>query len=190
MNRLSTPLAVDVTFLQSIALFGGLMSDSLERVAGHLERRVLPPGENVVTVGEGAREMYIVEEGEVEVVARRQHPGSEEREPEPGTECELILAVLRRGSCFGEMSLLDIQPRSATVRTRESATLLVLSYGDLQHLQDTDPTAFTILMMNLAREVSRRLRVVNRVLVEVLLRLHDSITFSYQPTAITSMRLN
>lgn len=175
---------IDLAFLQSIPVFGGIHGPALARVAACLRRRRVAPGDMVVAAGDGAREMYIVEEGEVEVVAYRQPRGAIDPAPPPppGTECELILAVLDRGCCCGEMALLDIQPRSATVRAKDHVTLLALSYADVQILHVQDPETFTLLMMNIAREVSRRLRSANRILVEVLLRLHEGYPSVFHST--------
>lgn len=148
-------------FLQNLAVFGGLSDSAMDRVIAHLRRRSLPAESEIVAEGAFAREMFVVEDGEVEVLVRREAQ-------------ELVLAVLRRGACFGEMSLLDIQPRSATVRTRSPATLLVLGYRDVQAIQAADPEAFTMLVMNTAREVSRRLRLANQLLVDVLMNLQGS----------------
>ena len=81
------------------------------------------------------------------------------------SEEELILAVLHRGDCFGEMSLLDIQPRSATVRARTDVSLLVLPYRELLGLEERDHHTFALFVLNIAREVSRRLREAQRLLV-------------------------
>lgn len=166
---------VDLAFLLTIPVFGGISGPGLARVAACLRRRSLGPGATVVATGDGAREMFIVEHGEVEVVAYRQPRGAIDPvpPPPPGTECELILAVLSRGSCCGEMSLVDMQPPSAMVRAKGPVTLLALSYGDVQILQAQDPETFTRLVMNIAREVSLRLRSANRILVDVLLSLQD-----------------
>jgi hypothetical protein len=68
------------------------------------------------------------------------------------------------------MSLLDIQPRSATVRTRGEAALLVLRYRELLRIQKADPEAFTLVVMNAGREVSRRLRDTHALLLDVVRR--------------------
>lgn len=159
---------IDPEFLQSIAVFGGLCGMSLERLTGLLRRRLLPPGACVVSEGECAREMFVVEHGEVEVLVREKPSAAAPAAP----PTELVLAVLRRGACFGEMALLDIQPRSATVRTREETSILVLGYRDMVEIQRADAEAFLMLVMNIAREVSRRLRLSNRLLASVLLSLH------------------
>ena len=97
----------DPVFLEGTPIFGALERPALELIAEHLQRRILAASCLVLAEGDGAREMYVVESGGVEV---RIH-----RDPEDADD--LVVATLGPGDCFGEMSLLDIQPRSATVRT-------------------------------------------------------------------------
>ena len=149
---------VDLAFLEGTPVFGGIERPALGLIAEHLERRLLPAGSRVVSEGEGAREMFVVERGEVEVLVHRPLPG----------EGDLVLARLRAGDCFGEMSLLDIQPRSASVRTLCDASLLVLPYRELLAIRGRDADAFLLLVLNLGREVSRRLRVCHGLLLEAL----------------------
>lgn len=158
MSALGTDPPPDLSFLSGTAVFGGLADESLRVVAGHLERRVLPGGTLVVSEGEGAREMFVLERGEVEVFIHRSHV----------EEGELLLATMARGDCFGEMSLLDIQSRSATVRTRTETSLLVLPYRKLLAVRKADEEAFVMLMLNVAREVSRRLRACEKRLLQAL----------------------
>jgi CRP-like cAMP-binding protein len=153
----------DLAFLEGTPVFGALERSALELIAGHLQRRVLPASSLVVAEGEGAREMYVVERGGVEV---RVHCDS-------GDADALVVATLGPGDCFGEMALLDIQPRSATVRTTEETSLLVLRYRELREIRQRDPEAFLLLILNLAREVSRRLRASERHLIDLLRRLPE-----------------
>lgn len=149
---------IDLAFLERTPIFGAIERTALVLLAEHLQRRVLAAGSRVVAEGEGAREMYVVERGEVEVLV---HVGSSGEE-------DLVLARLGAGDCFGEMSLLDVQPRSATVRTVGETSLLVLRYRDLLAVRKRDPEAFVLLVLNVGREVSRRLRVCHAHLVDVL----------------------
>jgi CRP-like cAMP-binding protein len=151
----------DPAFLEGTPVFGALDRPALERIAGHLLRRVLPAASLVLAEGEGAREMYVVEKGGVEVSV---HCDQDD-------EDDVVVATLGPGDCFGEMSLIDIQPRSASVRTVGETTLLVLRYRELLEIRRSDPEAFLLLVLNLAREVSRRLRASERHLVDLLRRL-------------------
>jgi CRP-like cAMP-binding protein len=109
----------------------------------------------LVTQGEPGREMFVVESGAVEVFAA------------VAPAVETRLALLRTGACFGEMALIDIQPRSAGVRAVEDSAILSLSHADLHALWRNDSKTFTMIVMNLAREISRRLRRANQLLVSV-----------------------
>ena len=153
----------DLAFLEGTPVFGALARPALELIAEHLQRRVLPASSLVLAEGEGAREMYVVERGGVEVRVHR----------DPDDECDFVVATLGPGDCFGEMSLLDIQPRSATVRTLGETSLLVLRYRELLEIRRRDPEAFLLLVLNLAREVSRRLRASERHLIDLLRRLPE-----------------
>ncbi len=153
----------DLAFLSEIPVFGGLERPALEAIVARLQRRILAASSLVLAEGDGAREMYVVESGAVEIRIHR----------DPDDADDLVVATLGPGDCFGEMSLLDVQPRSATVRTVGETSLLVLRYRELLELRRSDPDAFLLLVLNLAREVSRRLRASERHLVDLLRRMPE-----------------
>jgi CRP-like cAMP-binding protein len=62
------------------------------------------------------------------------------------------------GDCVGEMALMDLFPRSASVRALSDCTAIRLTPQDLLRLFETDVEQFAMIQMNLGREVSRRLR--------------------------------
>ncbi len=161
MSDTTNDPAPDLDFLEGTPVFGAIGRSALALIVSHLARRVLPHGSPVLAEGEGAREMYVLERGGVEVLVQR----------DPDRADDLVLATLGPGDCFGEMSLLDVQPRSASVRTVGETSLLVLRYRDLLGIRRQDPEAFLLLVLNIAREVSRRLRESEHRLVELLRRL-------------------
>jgi CRP-like cAMP-binding protein len=71
------------------------------------------------------------------------------------------------------MSLIDIQPRSATARTLSPASLFRLSHADIARLYKAHPQVYTMLVMNIAREISRRLRVADQVLANLGIAAHE-----------------
>lgn len=112
------------------------------------EVQTFEDGEIIVTEGEETREMFVIREGSVEVF---RHIGGH----------EVRLAVLERGTFFGEMSLLEGLPRSATARARGHTELVVLRPGSLLLRIRHDPTfAFELL-----QQMSRRIRQLNDQLV-------------------------
>jgi len=112
------------------------------------ELREFEDGEIIVREGEETREMFVIDSGQVEI--RKEVGGHDVR-----------LALLERGAFFGEMSLLEGLPRSATARARGKTSLLVLRPGSLLLQIRRDPTfAFELL-----QQMSSRIRSLNEELV-------------------------
>jgi len=146
--------AGDGEFLAQIPIFGGLPDAVLARVIDLAREVHVAPGGLIFAEGEPARSMFIVRQGELEICKRGRD----------GTE--FCLATLQRGDCVGEMSLIDIQPRSATARAVGEATLCVIDQQEIAKLYKTDLEVYTLLVLNIAREISRRLRRADQVLVD------------------------
>jgi CRP-like cAMP-binding protein len=108
--------------------------------------------------------MYVILEGEVEVL-RRSKRGHETR-----------VAVLGPGDWFGEMSILDVLPRSASTRSLAPSRLLRLTAHDLDALYRRDMRSYALLVLNIAREMSRRLRVADGLLAELVTNVLDEYT--------------
>lgn len=144
----------DSEFLASLAVFGGIPPAELAKVASGFEVRTFDGPSEVFAEGSAAREMFVVREGELEV-AKKNRVGAQIR-----------VATLRAGDCVGEMGLIDIQPRSASVRTIGPAKLIVLTSATLSDIAHSHPKMWTMLVMNIAREISRRLRRADELLVE------------------------
>jgi CRP-like cAMP-binding protein len=102
--------------LKAIPLFSKLDPTELGQVAAIIQWCDVPAGATIFREGERGDRMYIIEEGVAEV--------SKLIDQESGAE--KILAVVTKGAFFGDMSLLDDEPRSATVRARGPLRLLVL----------------------------------------------------------------
>jgi CRP/FNR family cyclic AMP-dependent transcriptional regulator len=68
------------------------------------------------------------------------------------------LAILEEGATFGEMELIDIQCCVASVRALEDVKLLTLTNADMYRIYEDNLEAFAMIVMNIAREISRRLR--------------------------------
>lgn len=147
--------------LRDVGLFGALSDEVLEHLAATL--RVVRPnaGEIVFREGDDAREMYVVLSGEIEVLKRSRK------------KADARVAMLGPGDWFGEMSILDVQPRSATVRAIAPSRLLVLTAKDLDGIYRRDVKAYAIIVLNVARELSRRLRVADGILADFVVNVLD-----------------
>lgn len=129
--------------LSASPLFGGLRDEQLAVVCALLRPREVAAGEVVLRAGELGCELFYLFSGAVEVVK--------------GPDDEVV-ARLGPGDCFGEMALLEAAPRSASVRASCASVLYGLRTKELHGLQRSEPQVFLMMMMNLARELSRRLR--------------------------------
>lgn len=113
-----------------------------------MQERTLEPGQIVYREGEEADALYIIREGEVEVL--RAHGDDKVR-----------LAVLRKGMMFGEVGIIRNAPRSTTTRTLTDVTLVTLPRADfLAAFREDNPLALQIL-----RSLSERLVAVDTELV-------------------------
>jgi CRP-like cAMP-binding protein len=140
---------VGIDFLQSHALFGGLSERDLKKVVPLLKEATFSRGTTIITQAEPGDRLYFICKGSVEVVVEMVTPDG---------PVSKRLAVLGEGDTFGEMELIDIQPRSATVNALEDVEVLELTNMDVHSIYKNDLYVFTMIIMNLAREISRRLR--------------------------------
>lgn len=143
-------------FLSGIPIFGGLADGTLDRVVEMLVEKNCATGEDICREGEMGRAMYVVAEGEV-VVSRAGAGGTRIR-----------MVRLGPGEFFGEMTLIDPQPRSATVTVEQSARLYSLTCRDLYALYQQDMPGYTMVLQNLCRELSRRLRRADQRICEMV----------------------
>lgn len=140
---------IDGHFLQCYSLFGGITDEQMKNIIPHLKEQKFMKDDIIIQEGEDGDSMYFICDGSVEVLKREDGPD--------GVELEKV-AELHKGEAFGEMELIDIQHRAATVRALEPVSTLLLTNKDLYSIYHTDLKAYTIIILNLARELSRRLR--------------------------------
>lgn len=148
--------------IRRAAIFAGVADESRARIAATLEVAAYDVGKIVFAEGERAGELYIVLSGEVEVT-KKSKSGRSAR-----------IALLGPGDCFGEMSLVDVQPRSATLRTLAPSRLLRMTTSDLERLRHEDLPSYAQVVLNLAREMSRRLRTADGLLADLVVQVWDS----------------
>lgn len=125
------------SWLEKVPLFGGCGTDVLDRLAAATAEFEFAAGQAIVQQGRVGNGLYIIVEGEVRIVQ-----GTTE------------LARLGQGDFFGELSVLDQQPRNASVYAVEPTTCLALAAWDVMPMLESDAR----LTLNLLRELVRRLR--------------------------------
>lgn len=138
-----------VEILEQIDLFAGLGREHLARVADIGQEEHTKSGQKVFDEGDPGDKFYVVLEGAVRI--SRIVPGMGEE----------ALAVLRPGAYFGEMSLIDSSPRSATAIAHESLETFSINRRDLEDLLFVDRDLAYELLWNFVRTLSGRLRATN-----------------------------
>lgn len=131
--------------LSRIALFSQLSAVELGIVEGLLHHREYLANEIVFDEGEEGQAIYFVLEGEV-VLERQGHGDAGQ------------IAVLGPDSFFGDLALIDNQPRAAQARATQPAKLAAFFREDFLGLMDTHARIASKIALQLAREMSRRLR--------------------------------
>jgi len=150
----SDPATVSIAQLREVGLFGALSDDFIQHLIDTLSVVRVMVGDTVFREGDPAREMYVVLDGEMEVL-KKSRRGRETR-----------VAILGPNDTFGEMSIIDMQPRSATVRALGSTRLLKISTEEMDALYRHDLKSYTLIVLNIARDLSRRLRVADGLLAD------------------------
>jgi CRP/FNR family cyclic AMP-dependent transcriptional regulator len=153
---------VTIATLREIALFGALSDEVVDRLARTLRTLRVIPGDTIFREGDGeAREMYVVLDGEMEV-SKRSRRGRDVR-----------VAILGPNDCFGEMSMIDMQTRSATVRAVAPSRLVTVTSEDMDALYRSDLKSYALIVLNIARDLSRRLRVTDGILADFTVNVLD-----------------
>ncbi|MFZ5468979.1 MAG: cyclic nucleotide-binding domain-containing protein [Myxococcota bacterium] len=145
-------------FLRGVPIFGGLEGRRLDSVISILGEDTFSTGSTIFKEGELGRTMYVLAEGEVEVL----------RSSAEGTLVPIV--KLGPGEVFGEMALVELQPRSATVRVSKKARTFTLTNPDLYYLYKEDNYAYVLVLQNICRMLSRRLRKADSRIAEFLTR--------------------
>jgi len=140
---------VDVKLLKQAAIFQDLDDGELARVAEVCREQKFTVGQNVFKEGEPGNRLFLISEGEVRI--SRTIPGSGEE----------ALAVLKPGSCFGEMSIFDRSERSTDAIANTACTLITISRSDFELLLDFNRDIAYKVLWSVVRLLSARLRVTN-----------------------------
>ncbi len=148
-------------FLLDTPFFGGLSDASLDLLVPMLLERRFDVGATVVAEGEPGRSMFIVQSGEL-VVSSLGNSGHTIR-----------MARLGSGDFFGEMTLIEMQNRSATVVTESPTVLYELTARQLYTYYKTDMQAYVLVLQNINRELCRRLRRADKRIADLQI-LHSS----------------
>lgn len=152
--RVKEPDEERMKFLGKVKLFENLVLGDVDYLLDELRECCFESGEWVFREGSTGDALYVVESGSVDVVK------------EQGDEENTTLANLGAGEFFGEMSLINRQPRSASIRAAEETVLLKLPGENFQDMMSSNHRTALKITYNIARVLSNRLESMNEKLDE------------------------
>jgi CRP/FNR family cyclic AMP-dependent transcriptional regulator len=138
------PLPVDA--LEATPVLAGVTEEALTLLAQEGIYHHFMANEVVVREGDPGHSFYILVEGDVEVIKNLE------------SEHAVSLAVLRSRTFFGELCVVDPVPRAATVYALTPVKAIEIKAATLHHLSVRMPAQFAIVLLNIARDMARRLR--------------------------------
>lgn len=146
------------TILSCTSVWGGLTEEQQEKIYRRLEVGTFKKGEYVFRKGEQPTHLYLVKSGAVEIIT------SDE-------DVSIHKETVTAGGSFGVAALIAMQTSSVTAIALEDSEIIVLSRKALLDLRHEDTEVFALLMMNMAREVARKLLSTDSMLLQ---HLHDA----------------
>ena len=154
-----------LSILSKISIFGGITEEQRQEVFSRLETGFFRKGSCIFKKGDEPTHIYIVKKGRVDLRI---------------TDQEVVLhkKELGVGECFGEASLMSMHAHTATAVAAEDTEIIVLSRHALNQLRHEDPALFSLLLINIARELARRLKTTDDILLHYL---HDNNKAASKP---------
>ena len=142
-------------FLKTVRLFREFAEPELQALTGRLRERKLRKGHVLFREGDEGEEMFLVRTGTV--LVSKSVTG----------KVEQVLARSGPGDFFGEMSLFDQSPRSATIQAETDTLLLALDRDNLNALIEVDPRAAAAFFHGLVQVFIERLRASGELVAEI-----------------------
>jgi len=140
---------VQAETLQKYSLFGGLLKEQIESIIPLMEKETFESGEVIIAEGKPNDKIFFLIEGQVAV-----------------SKGDVALSRFGEGEAFGEMEVLDVMPAIASIKALSKVTVMSVSNKALREIYKIDVKIFSLMIMNLARDLSRRLRKMDEKLAE------------------------
>ncbi len=139
--------------ISQILLFKYLSPKEIVKLSEYLTKSTIPKGTKIFEEGDEGDKMYIILSGKVQVSILDK-------------SSKLILATLKEGAFFGEMSLLSSIKRSATIRTDEESIFYTISRDNLKNIMKNHPPIAVKILYVIASELSNRISKTDKILAD------------------------
>ncbi|MBP1732836.1 MAG: putative transcriptional regulator, Crp/Fnr family [Deltaproteobacteria bacterium] len=149
-----------ISILSKISVWGGLTAEQQEKIYQRLEVGTFKKGEYVFRKGDQPSHIYILKSGKIDLLTSDQ-------------DVSVQKETLETGGCFGVAALMAMQVHMVTAIAAEDTEVMVLSREALLGLLHEDIELFALLMMNIAREIARRLKLTDDILLQYVRKHKD-----------------
>jgi CRP/FNR family transcriptional regulator, cyclic AMP receptor protein len=156
MEKISTSLREKAEMLDKTNWAKEFSWKEIENLVKYLFVSKVPRETIIIHEGDHDAYMCIIVSGNVSIVK------------EDASSKAKVLSNINQGKTFGEMTLFDGEPRSATVRTDEDSTLLVLTKDGMNRLLSESPKLGIKLLYKLGMLISQRLRMTSGKLIDYI----------------------
>lgn len=154
LHRLGMDFDRRELLLAEFSLCRGLTPDDLEALSARLARQEIPAGQVLFREGDPGDRLYLLARGAIHIMAADRHDAARLHR----------IVTFSPGAAFGEMAMLGHGPRSATAVADVDSIVHALTMADLAALARARPHVETLILANLARHLSDRLRVTTEAL--------------------------
>ncbi len=144
-----------VHILADIAIFGGITEEQFKKISRRLQIGIFEKGQDIFRKGDEPSHIYIVREGRVGLFIVDRQVRFEKK-------------TLITGECFGVASLMAMRRHTSTAIALDQSSVMVLSRESLWQLRHEDIVLFSLLMMNISRELARRLKLTDDILLNYM----------------------
>jgi len=139
-----------LTFLAYVPLFHGLSERQLKQLAKRFVSRTYQPDEQIVSQGKGGAGMFTIVSGHVDVVL------------ESADGDKTVVDSFGPKDFFGEITLLDDGPRTASVIATEKTECLILSRPDFLSLMQNDAEMGVVISQELAKRLRKLINAIDK----------------------------
>ena len=144
-----------VTLLSDISMFGGIDEPQQQKIFSRVEAGTFKRGEMVFREGDDPTHVYIVKSGLIGLFISDNAVKIEKKR-------------LGKGECFGHVALISINKHNLSAVAVVDSEILVLSKELLTQLRHEDSELFALLILNIARELARRLQFTDDLLLKAM----------------------
>ena len=132
-----------INLLRGLPIFEGLGDGELRKMASLFTQKLYRAGEKIFDKGDSGKEAYVVMRGSIDILL------AENKKP---------IATISNGQILGELAFLDGAARGAIARASQPSILLIIQRSAFNMLAQQEPQLGMVVMRNIARELSNRLR--------------------------------